>query len=374
MIKRFILINIIFCLVIGNLCAQTISQEEAKVRAEKFAKEIGATISSTNLTRGNNAIDDLKTCYNFEINNGLGFILVNAEMNTEIPILGYSNNTMLNIDEMPDVVRTILNNYLEGPDKISSKNNAFEAYGAYPAVEPICKTTWQQGAPYNQQCPEIVYDPEWIDHYAAGSFAVATAQTMVAHKHPASYKWDILHPVHDENTSAEDNAEVARLIHEVGEKIGTVYGTSGTQAEITNVRKALIEDFGYSPSIVCRYKTGCSVASLDAMVYEELHRGRPVIYRAENGSKWQAFVVDGMDVKGFFHVNWGWGGVSDGYYHPALLDPSIQGVGDSSSAYINDIKFLTGVRPAKEGDVSVDNFLLREMKSDDGYSFDIGTH
>ena len=51
------------------------------------------------------------------------------------------------------------------------------------------------------------------------------------------------------------------------------------------------------------------------MIAREVRAGRPVLYAGYTQfMEGHAFVVDGIDAEGLFHVNWGYGGRYDGYF------------------------------------------------------------
>ena len=46
----------------------------------------------------------------------------------------------------------------------------------------------------------------------------------------------------------------------------------------------------------------------------DLNKLRPLYYSANDGQGGHAFILDGYDEDGKFHINWGWGGSYDGYF------------------------------------------------------------
>ena len=52
------------------------------------------------------------------------------------------------------------------------------------------------------------------------------------------------------------------------------------------------------------------------VIYNEVYEGRPVLI----GALGHEFVRDGYDGKGYFHLNWGWEGINDGYYLLTTID------------------------------------------------------
>ncbi|MDE7387640.1 MAG: C10 family peptidase, partial [Muribaculaceae bacterium] len=74
----------------------------------------------------------------------------------------------------------------------------------------------------------------------------------------------------------------------------------------------------------------------------------PVYYCGANSRAGHAFVCDGYSSDGFFHFNWGWGGMSDGYFLLSALDPGSQGIGGSTAGYSYGQVIVTGAQPPKE--------------------------
>ena len=86
------------------------------------------------------------------------------------------------------------------------------------------------------------------------------------------------------------------------------------------------------------------------MVYGELEAGRPVIFTGvsdEQGG--HCFVCDGYSSDRYYHINWGWGGLSDGYFLLSALDPSVQGIGGSASGFNNMVNACMGIQKPVEG-------------------------
>ena len=67
--------------------------------------------------------------------------------------------------------------------------------------------------------------------------------------------------------------------------------------------------------------------------YAELAAGRPVIYSGSKAASAHAFICDGYDGNGMFHINWGWNGKSNGYFLLNVLNPEEQGTGSADGPY-----------------------------------------
>jgi len=60
-----------------------------------------------------------------------------------------------------------------------------------------------------------------------------------------------------------------------------------------------------------------------SMLETELNAGRPMLYDGEGAAGGHCWVLDGWETSGnMFHFNWGWGGMSNGYFTVDNLAPS----------------------------------------------------
>ncbi len=138
---------------------------------------------------------------------------------------------------------------------------------------------------------------------------------------------------------------VALLMKDCGVSLNMNYGpVSG--ASIYSYTPAFKNYFRYSSRTVNR--SGCETAEFTKIITDELQEGRPIIYCGTGEEGGHAFVVDGYDTNYFLHVNWGWGGYSDGYFDMNYMDPTGLGIGGGSGAF----KWNQGIvlaRPLKDG-------------------------
>lgn len=145
--------------------------------------------------------------------------------------------------------------------------------------------------------------------------------------------------------SSEQADAVALLMKDCGVSLNMNYGpVSG--ASIYSYYPAFKNYFRYSSRTVNR--SGCETAEFTKIITDELQEGRPIIYCGTGEDGGHAFVVDGYDTNYFLHVNWGWGGYSDGYFDMNYMDPTGLGIGGGSDAF----KWNQGIvlaRPLKDG-------------------------
>ena len=356
-----------------TISANTISRSEAQQKAEAFGLATGRTVKSQ-ARRVADAYDteasqNNQHYYAFDYEGNQGFVIVNARAESPVEIMAYSFEG--SAEALAPAAKELLESYT--PSATSTGDNlAIELYGPFSPVEPMLTSIWNQSSPYNLACPEDTYEAGSVSltgPSAAGCVALAMAQIMNYHKYPATFDWNLIHDKHTDQSPAADNAEVARLIHEAGLAVGTIYGYLSSGAHMSNVRSALVDQFGYSA--MAEYRTeALSTTALDALVYSELQQGRPVCYGAF-ASNGHSFVCDGMDADGYLHINWGWGGMSNGYFHPTLLDPGVHGIGGSNGAYVNQIEIIAGIRKPEVTDKEIPTFFFISLSALDNANVEV---
>ena len=144
--------------------------------------------------------------------------------------------------------------------------------------------------------------------------------------------------------------------------------SSGTNTEI--VPTALRTYFNYDKDVkwVTR-DASISEKNWNAKVYDQLKYVGPVIYSgvADLASRMgHCFVCDGYDKDGYFHINWGWGGTSNGYFLLSVLAPDVLGVGGgSASGYVYNQDIIAGITPPM-GRISVSKLSIGNASSESG--------
>jgi hypothetical protein len=58
-----------------------------------------------------------------------------------------------------------------------------------------------------------------------------------------------------------------------------------------------------------------------------------------------AFVLDGYNTEGYYHVNWGWNGTCNGYFRISALNPVVLGIGGGKG--VNSTVSLGDIVPVK---------------------------
>lgn len=239
------------------------------------------------------------------------------------------------------------------------------------AVQPLLgEIAWNQNSPYNDLCPQ--YE---IGHTApTGCVATAMAQVMYYHKWPVQgegyheyspavlvgntisadfgntfYQWGAMLPSYNAASSTESRAAVAELMLHCGISVDMFYYTQSGALDI-DVPPALTTYFRYDHSMAYRKREHYSTHDWLQLINEELKAGRPVLAYGRASSGGHAYVFDGMDENGYIHVNWGWGGMSNGYFRTSDLTPASQGIGGSDGGFNYSQRIITGIRPGIEGE------------------------
>ena len=297
--------------------------------------------------------------YVFNTTDDRGYVIVSDDDRTT-PILGYSRSGRLELDRMPRNMRAWLQGYADEIAWLnkhglqsSAKTAARRRTSAVKSpIAPLVQTRWNQGSPYNDNCP--LYDD--VNRAVTGCVATAMAQVLYYHRYAemsggiaayttdfcdapcvpvgaleaTSFDWDNMQMEYDGTETAEQKAAVAQLMQYCGASVGMNYGESSS-SNTSEVVTALRDVFGYSTTVQLAIRSLCSYSEWIELIYHELSEGRPVVYGGQSSGGGHEFVCDGYQGEDFFHINWGWGGMSDNYFKLSALDSDQQGIGGSTS-------------------------------------------
>ncbi|MDR2580378.1 MAG: C10 family peptidase, partial [Fibromonadaceae bacterium] len=200
-------------------------------------------------------------------------------------------------------------------------------------VGPLTQTKWGQGSPYRDMLP---------GQSRGGCVGVAIAQIMYFHRHPVqgsgqnepytsngvdvpSVNFDSIHfdwnNMLNTYTNANPGTEqqrnaVASLFRYMAIGIGMHFGPDGTGGAVSTppLTRGLTTFFGYDRSIQRLERRWYNDDDWETKIREQLDAGLPVFYFGENEMSDHAFVIDGYDNTGRFHINWGWNGFNDGWF------------------------------------------------------------
>lgn len=349
---------------IGMNCHAEVTPAEAIAAAKDFF--VKKSVKRSRANNYNTAAFKIKSendaFYNVGREGG-GFVLVAKGSNNPDFIIGYSDNgTFDGNSAQSQYLTAALAAQSESIDLQSS------LYGDITAVEPLLgDIMWGQDEPYNLQCPTWKEIDERIvvdKNCPTGCVATAMGQIMAYHKFPAAYDWSVILPDYaSPAASAASKNEVAKLLHDIGVNIEAKYGMTMTEATLENVVAMIPSTMGYSRAMTMWDVDYMSPASRRILIQQELLAGRPVYVGGEGDGGGHAFVCDGIDGTGFLHINWGWEGESNGYFHPLVLAPSgNQGTGAGGSHYSNRVVYITDIRAPKSGEIAGQQIYFQSLE------------
>ena len=303
--------------------------------------------------------------YVFNATDNEGFVIVSADDRTEA-ILGYADNGYFDQDNQPSNVKAWFEYYEQSIRSLGdAPARAPQQRTPHAAIEPLIKTKWNQDTPYNLQCP---MDGE--ERSVTGCVATAVAQVMFYHQWPAAttqkipayttatkainvealppttFKWNLMKNEYNNNAAGDTANAVAELMRYCGQAFLMDYTSEASAAYIRTSN--LINYFNYSKNTQDASRYYYSTNQWEDLIYNEIANNRPVLYRGSSIDVGHAFICDGYDGNGLFHINWGWGGSYDGFFSLSILNPDGKGIGggDSSEGFSDRQGALIGFSPA----------------------------
>lgn len=378
---------LLFLCVVSTVYGNPITANQAQRIAEDFFKSTAATRSAATLklvhqpvqTRSGGAAE----YFVFAPDADKGFVIVSGD-DALTPIVGYSPDEPFRAERMPDALKAWLEDYVSYVTNVRAEKITprIETRGG-EAVAPLLKTKWDQSMPYNNDCPIM----NGGQRAPSGCVATAMAQVMKYHNWPEKgtgvISWqeygnwierDLAQSVYDwqnmkdeyisrwdsetgnyipDNYTDVEAAAVAKLMHECGRAINIQYGPNETGGFPSHVARALYENFYYAPQIKLYSRENYTNAEWTALIRSNLLEGLPVMYGGQ-GDGGHEFVCDGIDANDYLHINWGWGGSSDGYFDMNVMSPNDLGIGAGSGGYYKEQDIVANIRPIKDSDAGVE--------------------
>lgn len=283
--------------------------------------------------------------------NPAGFVIVPAE-DCLVPVLGYSFEHNYVAENQPPNVQWWFQQYA-GQAKFARENvlqpeaditRLWQHYLAgdfapaekgvsSKAVEPLLTTTWHQNWPYNYYSPPDPAGPG--GHALAGCVATAYAQLLYYWRYPLHgsgyhcytpasnpqygeqcadfentwYRWNEMC-----DAPGGVNTAIAELLYHVAVAVEMDFGPSGSEAN------------GYAEQMEPWFNLSTDYDSLRRDFYtdqewvniivDQLNQKYPIGYMGftSNMAVGHMWVCDGYQDSTYFHMNWGWGGSSNGYF------------------------------------------------------------
>lgn len=224
-------------------------------------------------------------------------------------------------------------------------NCYFKVFETRVYASSIVKNKWHQNAPFNNQVaflPTSCNLPNQRGY--AGCGIIAIAQLMAHHKYPSGYNWTLLNNdpyISTSTTDATRANEVSRLIKDIHNVIKPDIQCPGTSVSTKDVKNTLSHygfkfDFISSDDLFYRQSKDSDYPFIqfgqttnkeghfwivdgyayivygyrgDSAKYKDMDTGEWKDINEPIDLLWSVFEPDNT-----FHINWGWGGSSDGWY------------------------------------------------------------
>ncbi|MDE7414189.1 MAG: C10 family peptidase [Muribaculaceae bacterium] len=306
-------------------------------------------------------------------NHDKGYILLTAD-DAAIPVLGYSDKGSFTADNIPPQLQWWISEYAAQIEYARQNNlpeytpqRKISRSGQKEAIAPMVKTMWDQVEPYNNQCPLSGSQRTWT-----GCVATAMAQVMKYWEYPEKGEGSVTYSIESiqkkvsmdfslkkfdwENmlnsylpgkyTEDEANA-VAYLMKAAGYSVKMQYGLDSSGALGMNIGRALTKYFNYDENLLYTLRQYYSATQWEDMVYDNLKNVGPILFGGGSTlGGGHSFVCDGYDGEGLYHFNWGWSGMSDGYFRLEALNPDALGTGGGSGGGYNfNQDAIFGIQP-----------------------------
>lgn len=367
--------------------AENRSFRQAREIAERHAAKNGAHIGQQSVKRAKalnkqQSTTNSRGYYVFPHDGNCGYTIVSGD--DRMPeIVGYSTTDTYSEENMPDGMKHLMQVYeamatalANGDAKVErclAEKKALAADSTYqqPRVAPLlADVAWNQTEPYNNLCP--MYDDQ--RRTLNGCVPTAMAQLMMYYQYPQTlqsdipayqtqsyqlnmpsvsagerYDWDNMLPQYSGSayTAAQANA-VAKLMYHCGLSVKADYGPSSTSALCTP--NVLVKYWGYDPDVIkFLFRENFSLREWTAILDAELQASRPVYYSGVPfTSVGHAFLCDGADGDGLYHINWGWSGWSNGYFDITVLNSDYSGTESATApadGYNYSCNMIVGIMP-----------------------------
>ena len=278
-----------------------------------------------------------KPYYIFNAENNQGFVIVSGDDRSE-EILGFSDKGFIDVDNLPEGLQSMLDTFEDDLQKLDEQgytNKVDEQVAgnsrrksvsvAREPIAPLIKTYWTQESPFVDMMAEEVVGCQRIasaqllyywgcDKTLATITGVPTSIQSSGKYEPQTFDMSKIRAHYRGGSGTdEERAEVARYISCVRYSFGT-----GVQSDMVSKGPKF---WGITPGAIL-YRQNCFPDDFERIIYEELSNNAPVFVggHCRTSTPNHYFLIDGYSHDDFFHINWGWAGVCDGYFRLSPLN------------------------------------------------------
>lgn len=376
--RKPILFAIAWLMSILTLSASPLTPEQA---LQRLSKAETRTADELRCVYTLEMADGEAGLYVFQKSAGTGYMILSAD-DVAAPLLGYSDKGIFEEKSMSPELKWWLGEYAREIEYAKSAGEEpFQGVSTRSdktSIAPLISTEWDQAYPYNLLTPEV--DGK---HCVTGCVATAMAQVMKYWNYPETgtgtgkcsiqyknnatridsiyfdeqnFDWKNMLDIYDDLATENQKLAVAYLMKACGYAVNMNYSPNESGAPVLYVANSLVNNFFYNQNLQYCRRSYYSTSEWTDMLYGELSAGRPVVYGGQSNEGGHCFVCDGYDSDGYFHFNWGWGGMSDGYFLLNALNPGALGIGANGGGYNFGQEMVRGIQPT-EGEDYGPNFI-----------------
>lgn len=327
--RYFLSLSLLVLAFIAN--ARQITPEEAQAVAQDFFNN--SSIEQSRAPRAiraralnTNQNEENAPYYVFNASDDKGFVIISGDDRAK-KILGYSDKGNFDVTNMPPQLSAMLDNFAQSLSELTGSTTDQTWTTPQRAANSdggvlLETANWGQGYPYNAQCPII-------DGVQAPTGCVATAMAIVMKYHnvkvrgryhhttlDGKYFYDFDEKVWDlPNIDSENNVDqLANFMYACGVALDMNYGAESSGSYPYYISNSLHNYFRMAPEAQVLYRHNYQSDEWLDIMTQQINNGMPFTFSAA-GHCW---VIDGYDNTGFYHCNWGWDGVNNGYFNISI--------------------------------------------------------
>lgn len=359
-----------------HLWANPVTANQAEQTARKFLAsrhrplDLAATVANSPAA-ARSATPQEPLLHVFNIGHEEGFVILSGDDATTTDILAYSDHGTFCYDSLPPNARAWIDGYAEQVAdlrKCGAPKAVCRTVEYHPAIDSMLTCEWGQSSPYNDNCPKILGNST-----VTGCVATAMAQVLYFHRYKSvdqlqaeipGYRcytlwnnsfasvdpfpegspidWANMRDKYDASSINVEKKAVAELMAYCGAAVEMDYKPDGSGARVESVLAAVKKYFGYSSDATIKYRDNFISDNWDRLIYNELRNQRPVILSGKGSDGGHAFVCDGYDGQGYYHINWGWDNLHEYNLYCTLQDLRSD---YKSCTFNNDVRAVIGLYP-----------------------------
>lgn len=313
--------------------------------------------------------------YVYNIGSERGYVMVSGD--DLLPeVIAYADaGAFLPDEEQPEHIASFLAQvraslqYLveRGKPVVMPRTSQLHPEGVPPLLGQI---RWGQDYPFNTHCPYKNGGKSVV-----GCVATAISQILRYHQWPdkgvgiceyteddgtkhrvdfsqTTYLWKNMPERPNPRYEPQDVTDaLSTLCYHVGVLSHMQYSPAGSGTFTQYPKEGLSRHLKYSKNIQLLNRMNYKIADWMDIIAKELNERRPVYYAGASSTVGHAFVCDGYRQDGYFHINFGWNGMADGFFLLYAITPRTLGTGGGTSydGFNNFQEIMIGIEPDRDG-------------------------